>query len=246
MMKQVDKSPSFSSKTCLYHSANPGGMDAYILDALVFAFSSKLESEFTASPPLDEITVYSSAAENEDCASTCSSEALELDQVTCSLEVSSPSRSIFPEYWDKHRMNDAKLSVSLACPDLSSTSSSESMGSCNSSTNTNECVIKNSEQPHRRRRRIFSDLDRNYKSYQEPEQIISLVEALRLTENEVRKTKSSPVLSSVKPSTSCLRSGEKRQSSVSFVTFSPKVDVVYFERPKEFWANDGWSKFFAL
>jgi len=203
-----------------------------------FSLSSSKRS--SSPPPLDEVTVYSSCTENED-SSTCSS--VSSDELLLESE-SSPAaapRSIFQSYWKNH---------SRPTPPLEQESNQDYECSLKSSNNYEE--EEQEERPassiNRRRRRIFSDVGCSSSSssqqHQVPEEVQSLVGALRMS--EVRKTKSAPGLV-VRPGASCLRQGSKsaRRRSDSSVTFSNQVDVVYFERPKETWASGGWSKFFS-
>ena len=208
-----------------------------------------------SSPPLDEVTLYSST--ETDCSSTCSSEYLEGEGDSCSLSVvsscSATPRSIFQAYWEKQHAKNTEATINLierpSSPDVS-----ESSSSSEDSTQASSGGARPNHQ--RRRRRIFSDGGSGPAAL--PQDAVSLVAALRTLRGEnrkPRKTQSSPTFSSngsSKPA-SCLRSKRCRSdstmssssSSSSSVTFSPQVDVVYFERPKELWASDGWSKFFS-
>jgi len=199
-------------------------------------FSSSQSQGTTTTPPLDEVTIYSST--ETDDSSTCSSVSSE-EGDSSSFVVSTPTspRSIFQPYWEKH----SRESVCDRVPSPPLCDSSERSGQ---STNTYERTIKMSERPNRRRRRIFSDLGCAAPQQEVPEEMQTLVSTLRMRVVP-RKTKSAPVLGTAKPSASCLRSGNRRRRSDSSVSFSSKVDVVYFERPKEIWASGGWSKFFS-
>lgn len=196
-----------------------------------FSLSSSQRS--SSPPPLDEVTVYSSA-ETED-SSTCSS--VSSDEL---LEESPPAaapRSIFQSYWKTH---------SRPAPPLEQ--ASRDLEHVLKSSKSEEEEQERSASINRRRRRIFIDVGCGSSSSSSqqhvPEEVLSLVGALR--PREVRKTKSAPGLV-VRPGASCLRQGKSaRRRSDSSVTFSDQVDVVYFERPKETWASDGWSKFFSF
>jgi len=201
-----------------------------------------------SSPPLDEVTLYSST--ETDCSSTCSSEYLE-EGDSCSFSVvsSCPAtpRSIFQRYWEKQLDKKTEGTINLVerspSPDVSELSAS--------SEDSTQASSSDGARPNhqRRRRRIFNEGSGPAAAL--PQDAASLVAALRRDNRQPRKTQSSPTFSSngSKPA-SCLRSKRRRSdstmsSSSSSVTFSPQVDVVYFERPKELWASDGWSKFFS-
>ena len=227
-----------------------------ILD-LALGAQCPFSSEHQLPPPLDEVTIYSSS--ETDCSSTCSSVSLEHleaeepeDSSSSSSVVSSSSstpRSIFQRYWEKHHQGtEAAVTIVDRSP---SPALSEGESSRCASTNTYERVLEANEARNRsRRRRIFSDCGCHPDRQAPPafsEEVLSLVGALRIAREPPRKTRSSPTLpSSAKARASCLRSPSKqRKRSDSSVTFSQQVDVVYFERPKELWASDGWSKYFS-
>lgn len=199
-------------------------------------------------PPLDEISVYCCSVTDD--SSTFSTASFDDERVHNSSPAS--PRLIFQCYWDKHGRQPPSL------PSLDSSFSDDSTCS------TDFKHSFEAERPNtihcRRRRRIFSDVgcfsqaqtssSSSSSSAPVPEDVQSLVSSLRLRERIVRKAHSVPGLIS-QPGASCLRPSAKRsipqrRHSDSSVTFSDHVDVVYFQRPKENWAADGWSKFFAF
>ena len=214
------------------------GMALELVGSSDFSLFSSPQDSVTP-PPLDEISIYS-CAETDD-SSTCSTVSLDDEGVNSSP--ASP-RSIFQCYWDKHERRPSCLP-----------SSSQDSTSGTNSKNSYEGMVSargQAERPKadscRRRRRIFSDVGCSPETtLPVPEEVQSLVSSLRLRERIVRKAHSVPGLVS-HPGASCLRKRgiPERRRSDSSVTFSDSVDVVYFERPKENWASDGWSKFFAF
>ena len=190
-------------------------------------------------PPLDQVTICSEVdSYSSDFSSVSSAE----EDDTSSLPQSPVApRAIFGRYWE---MKGGAPALSKL-PPCSGVKVDDEV-----SWNTYERALKVREAepqatpstPPPARRRIFSPVV----SDSSP---ALLSEVLR-QEEQLRKTQST---SALLKQTSCLRSSRfaapKRVSSCDSsdlsVTFSPKVDVVFYKRPLEHWARNGWSDYFA-
>ena len=197
-------------------------------DPIASFLSSDIISLSSSSlPPLDQVTVCSS---EHDCDSVSSLSSDECDQSPqCSR------RSFFKNYWDKK--GGAPVFSRILAPsndhEDASLSSDRDNESC--AANTYERTLKVKEAPTTNRRKVFS--------LSEP-----ALNQIELRREHIRKTKST----SAQGKPSCLRqsrfsltSPRPRSESEAQVTFSSQVDVMVYERPKEVFAGDGWSSYFA-
>jgi hypothetical protein len=191
----------------------------------IIDFDSLLSSR--SLPPLDQVTVCSDSS---------------VSSVSSTEETEPRRRSIFHGYWEKKGGAASCLRRESPEPEESADHSTSS-----DDCNTYERILKINEgipnslrrDPDESRRSIFGVC---YSSSSAPE--LGLIK-----QTGVRKTQSAPTLEK-KPVGSCLRqsrfSGQRaRRQSDPSVSFSSQVDIVVYERPKELWASDGWSNFFA-
>lgn len=215
------------------------------VDAEIHCLASFLSRDasfsFASIPPLDQVTVCSSEHDNDSVSSVSS------DEDSCYEEASRCShRSLFKNYWGKKggapafsrprpSRNDQETAPRITNDrQIDNDDDNESCG-------TYERTLKVNEAPPPatpRRRKIFSS-----SFVSEPS-----LNRVGLRREQLRKTKSSSALG--KP---CLRQSRfsltspPRQTSEpeAHVSFSSKVDVMVYQRPREVWAAKGWSDFFA-
>jgi hypothetical protein len=182
-------------------------------------------------PPLDQLTVCS--GDDDSSVSTISSTDEDFRE--------DKPRSIFRSYWEKKGGRYAKKDIPVSVPltPFSPTSVGEELNSktYERSLKLNEIAPPSSDS----RRRIFGKMSSS--------PTLSLAVALEMN---FRKTQSASSLPGGKPTVSCLRpsrySGNRRRNSDASdasVSFSSKVDVVVFQTPREQWAPEGWSNWFA-
>ena len=156
------------------------------------------------------------------------------------VPVGTVPRSIFNDYWQSKG--------GASCIRRSSVHSTISSFFTLDSTFSYEKTLHRTENgfhktPHSEigRRRIF-----NKNCISESEPSLSL-----LTCHQMRKVKSSSYLQRV-VKRSCLRKSkysggslERQESCGSSVSFNDEVKVVVFEKPREFYSQEGWSDYFA-
>ena len=220
-------------------------------------------------PPLDQITICSeSCSDNTSICDVSSITTDENDEMNQFFSTSSTSkkvlpcpsptfRTIFDRYWGKNR----PVQFVTTAPDsktepVSPLRIDEEEEQEISSINTYERkslqsqgkAVMASEKNSLSRRRIFQDL---------PVTPNLLVDDWRSRPTIVR---SDPCLLTKKAKPPCLRQSRfsvsssshsqphcrraSSSSSVTSVTFNPKVDVVVFRKPVEHFASNGWSDYF--
>jgi hypothetical protein len=194
-------------------------------------------------PPLDQVTVCSTVDDNDSSTSSVSSMSSDNE-----FRREEKPRSIFREYWKQSEGRILKDVSNSKEPFPSMQDSCANTYDCSLELHTQN-VAKVDLSPRSRsprsRRRIFGKV-----ALSESAPTLSLYLFPR---NSVQKAKSESFLSHAKkPKRSCLRQtrfcGKERRNSDSSevsVSFSPKIEVVLFQRPCEQWAADGWSNWFA-
>jgi hypothetical protein len=190
-------------------------------------------------PPLNQVPVCSTGANDSSSVSSMSSE-----KEFCREE---KPRSIFREYWNQPGGRSQKDVSHSKEPFPSMQDSGAKTNECSlklRKENVTKADISPRSRPPISRRRIFGKVTL-------PESASTL--SLYLFQcNSTQKANSESFLSHGKPKRSCLRQtrffGKERQnsdSSEASVSFSSKIDIVFFQHPCEQWADDGWSKWFG-
>ena len=215
-------------------------------------------------PPLDQITICSESCSDHtslgDMSSVTTDENDEINmESTPKKELSYPKpnpslRTIFDRYWDKNR--PVQVITTTAEESKMDPVSPLHHDDDASSVNTYERTLRQSQEKTSSlppiRRRIFQGLLPPTPDLTPPD---------RHCHPYPIKVQSDPCLLSKKVKSPCLRRSrfsvstcssstpECRRasscSSVTSVTFNPKVDVVVYRRPVEHYASKGWSDFFA-
>lgn len=217
-------------------------------------------------PPLDQITICSESCSDStsvcDVSSVTTDENDEMNQFfsvvpTPKKELSCPNpslRTIFDRYWEKNRPAQVvTTSPESKIEPVSPIRHEEETSSINTYERTllQGKAVASSKTTHLSRRRIFQGLPPT--PY--------LVDDLHRHPTKVR---SDPCLLAKKTKPPCLRRSRfsvstsssssyslpdsrraSSSSSVTSVTFNPKVDVVVFRQPVEHFASKGWSDYFA-
>jgi len=201
---------------------------------------SDFQDETSSSlPPLDQITVCSTACDDDNSSLSSMSSAGH-----CAQDVK--PRTLFKSYWETSGSFRSLKSVSVPVKELSFTSPEVDTTVAITYEHTlelREISVPRTESTPRTRRRIFGQLVCS--------DSLPLFPSLNL-HKDLREIRSASALTHKKPKESCLRqsrfSGQRRRdsdASDASVSFSATVDVVFFEPPSEQWAPAGWSDRFV-